>query len=90
MTPVQELELKRMTRVQWDTLRGVEAYGTVYGFAAKRVGGILHERGFIAMAERPGDDGFYSAKLTAAGVEALDRARRRVRSKRWTGASSRS
>src|SRR5262245_12671222 len=78
MTPAQEFELKRLTPFMWEVLREVERLGPGgYSLTPKRTLEILSRRGFIEMAPRPDADGYYSARLTEAGVEALERLRER-------------
>ena len=75
MTPAQELA--RMSPTMWDMLRSVERYGGGYSRTPERTLEILARLGFIETAPRPDANGFYSARLTEAGVEALERSRRR-------------
>jgi len=65
-----------MTPTMWDMLRSVERYGGGYSRTPGTME-ILARLGFIQMAPRPDANGFHSARLTEAGVEALERSRRR-------------
>ena len=59
-----------MSPAMWDVLRSVKLYRGGYSRPPGTLE-ILARRGFIEMAPRPDANGFYSARLTAAGVEAL-------------------
>jgi hypothetical protein len=72
MTPAQKLA--RMTPTMWDMLRSVECYGG--GYIRSPDARELARLGFIEMIF-PGANGWHSARLTQAGVEALERSRKR-------------
>lgn len=74
MTPAQELA--RMTPAMWDMLRSVDVYGGGYNRPPGTLE-MLARSGFIEIGRRPDANGYFSARLTEAGVEALRRRRGR-------------
>src|SRR5215510_4384991 len=78
LTPEQVRDLAQMSPAMWDMLRSVKLYRGGYS-RPPGTAEMLARRGFIEMTKpRPDADGFYSARLTEAGVEALARSRPRA------------
>jgi hypothetical protein len=71
LTPEQARDLAQMSPAMWDMLRSVKLYRGGYS-RSPGTAEMLARSGFIEMTKpRPDADGFYSARLTEAGVEAL-------------------
>src|SRR5262245_6075434 len=71
LTPEQVRVLAQMSPTMWDMLRSVKLYRGGYS-RPPGTAEMLARSGFIEMTKpRPDADGFYSARLTEAGVEAL-------------------
>jgi hypothetical protein len=77
LTPEQVRDLAQMSAAMWDMLRSVKLYRGGYS-RPPGTAEMLARSGFIEMTKpRPDAAGFYSARLTEAGVEALARSWRR-------------
>jgi hypothetical protein len=63
---------RKLTRVQWDTLRHIERHGVL---EQKRTGDVLVRQGLIEMSCCADAEGLYTTQLTAAGIAALEWAR---------------
>src|SRR5215510_8432925 len=73
LTPEQVRDLAQMSPAMWDMLRSVKLYRGGYS-RPPGTAEMLACSGFIEMTKRrPDADGFYSARLTEAGVGALVR-----------------
>jgi hypothetical protein len=78
LTPEQVRDLSQMSPAMWDMLRSVKLYRGGYS-RPPGTAEMLARSGFIEMTKRrPDADGFYSARLTEAGAEALARSRPRA------------
>jgi hypothetical protein len=83
LTLKQVHDLAQMSPAMWDMLRSVKLYRGGYS-RPPGTAEMLARSGFIEMTKRrPDADGFYSARLTEAGAEALARSRPRASAARW-------